>query len=126
MLADFRVSAVLPVVNLERAMKFYQEKLGLQHATETGDGVVFECGHGTRLALYRRATPTIADHTAASWEVDNIEEVIEMLRDRGVAFEQYDLPGIQTDAQGIAMIGTMKGAWFTDPDGNILALVEFE
>lgn len=125
MLANARISVVLPVVDLERAIHFYQEKLGLQ-AEEREDGAWFECGYGTQLNLYKRATPTTADHTTASWEVDNIEEAVRALRDRGVAFEQYDLPGLKTDAQGIAVIGTTKGAWFKDPEGNILALVEFE
>jgi catechol 2,3-dioxygenase-like lactoylglutathione lyase family enzyme len=124
MLANSRVSAVLPVVDLGRARKFYEQKLGLQ-AVERADGVMFKCGQGTQLALYQRPTPTKADHTVAGWEVDNIEEVVQALGDRGVVFEQYDLPGLKTNAQGIAMVGTVKGAWFKDPDGNILGLVQF-
>jgi catechol 2,3-dioxygenase-like lactoylglutathione lyase family enzyme len=124
MLADLPVLAVLPVVDLERARKFYQEKLGLQAADIPG-GVMIKCGQGTQLALYQRATPTKADHTAAGWEVDNIEKVVQALRDRGVVFEQYDLPGLKTNEQGIATVGTTKGAWFKDPEGNILSLVQF-
>ena len=124
MLTNSRVSAVLPVVDLERAKKFYEEKLGLQ-AVNIPDGVMFKCGQGTQLALYQRATPTKADHTVAGWEVDNIEDVVQTLRNGGVGFEQYDLPGLKTDEQGIATVGTAKGAWFKDPDGNILSLIQF-
>lgn len=124
MLASSRVSAVLPVVNLERARKFYEEKLGLQ-AIERADGMMFQCGQGTQLTVYQRATPTKADHTVAGWEVDNIEEAVQALYDRGVVFEQYDLPGLTTNTQGIATVGTAKGAWFKDPDGNIMSLIQF-
>jgi hypothetical protein len=66
-----------------------------------------------------------ADHTVAWWKVDNIEEVARALRERGVVFEQYDLPGLKTDERGIATIGPTKSAWFKDSEGNILAISEF-
>ena len=87
---------------------------------------MFECGQGTRLYLYQRDTATKADHTVAGWEVENIEEVVEALRERGVVFEQYDLPGLKTDERGIATSGPVKSAWFKDTEGNILAISEFE
>ena len=104
MLADSRVTAVLPVVDLERARKFYEEKLGLQ-AGDAPVGVMFEC-----------------DHTAAGWEVDDVEKVVKDLREKGVVFEQYEM----TDEQGIATMGGVKGAWFKDSEGNILSVVQFE
>ena len=121
MLANSRVMAVLPVVDLERARKFYEEKLGLQ-AVETADGVLFECGQGSRLALYRRDTSTKANHTVAGWEVDNVKEMVQTLGEKGVVFEQYDMPGLKTDEQGIATITGVKGAWFKDTEGNTLAV----
>ena len=75
MLADSRVSAVLPVVDLERASKFYEEKLGLQTINTTG-GVMLECAQGSKLVLYQRDSPTKADHTAAGWEVNDVEKVV--------------------------------------------------
>lgn len=124
MLANSPVSAVLPVVDLERARKFYEEKLGLQ-AAEMTDGLVFECGQGTQLALYQRDTPTKADHTVAGFTVDDIEQVVEALGERGVVFEQYDMPGIQTDERGIATVENVVGAWFKDTEGNILSIIQF-
>ena len=121
MLADSRVSSVLPVVDLERARKFYEEKLGLQTGDAPG-GVMFECGHGSKLVLYQRDSPTKADHTAAGWEVDDVEKVVKDLRDKGVVFEQYEM----TDELGIARMGGVKGAWFKDSEGNILSVVQFE
>lgn len=123
MLANSRVMAVLPVVNQERAKKFYEETLGLK-AVEAAGGVMFECGQGSRLALYQRDTPTKADHTVAGWEVDNVEEIVQALGEKGVVFEQYDMPGLKTNEQGIATMAGVKGAWFKDTEGNILSVVQ--
>ena len=106
MLANSPVAAILPAVDLERAKKFHAEKLGLEPIdTPVPGGVVFESGDGTQLYLYQRDSATKADHTVAGWKVDNIEEVVRALRERGVVFEQYDLPGLKTDERGIATIG---------------------
>ena len=121
MLANSRVSAVLPVVDLGRARKFYEEKLGLE-ASEAPGGVMFKCGQGSQLVLYQPNTPSKADHTAAGWEVDNVEEVVKVLREKSVMFEQYDM----TDERGIATMAGAKGAWFKDSVGNILSVVQFE
>ena len=121
MLADSKVSAVLPVVDLERASKFYEEKLGLKPTTTIG-GVMLECGHGSQLVLYQRDSQTKADHTEAGWEVDDVEKVVNDLREKGVKFEQYEM----TDEQGIATMGPVKGAWFKDSEGNILSVIQFE
>ena len=116
MLANSRVSAVLPVVDLGRARKFYEEKLGLQ-ASDAPGGVMFKCGQDSQLVLYQPNTPSKADHTAAGWEVDNVEEMVKVLREKGVVFEQYDM----TDERGIATMAGVKGAWFKDSEGNILS-----
>jgi catechol 2,3-dioxygenase-like lactoylglutathione lyase family enzyme len=109
---------------MERAKKFYEETLGLQ-ASDTREGAVYECGGGTRLALYQRETPTKADHTAAGWQVEDVEAVVQALGEKGVVFERYDMPGLKTDERGIASGGGVKGAWFKDPDGNILSVVQY-
>ena len=126
MLTNSPVAAILPAVDLERAKKFYKEKLGLQPINTPGPGgAMFECGQGTQLYLYQRDTATKADHTVAGWKVENIEEVVRALRERGVVFEQYDLPGLKTDEDGIATSGPIKSAWFKDTEGNILSINEF-
>ena len=121
MLTNSRVSAVLPVADIKSARKFYEEQLGLQAGDAPG-GVIFECGQGSKLVLYQRDSPTKADHTAAGWEVDDVEKVVKDLRDKGVVFEQYEM----TDELGIARMGGVKGAWFKDSEGNILSVVQFE
>jgi predicted enzyme related to lactoylglutathione lyase len=125
MLVDARVVAIVPAVDLDRARSFYEEKLGLKAASGP-NGIIFECGQGTRLALYEHSAPTKADHTQVAWEVKNIEEAVQGLGARGVVFEQYDLPGLKTDEQGIASVGTGRAAWFKDTEGNTLSVAQFE
>jgi len=125
-LGDAKVMAILPAVDIERAKTFYSEKLGLREKAVhvPSDGVAFESGHGTLLYVYRRGKGTKAEHTVAGWLVEDIEEAVEELRDRGIVFEQYDMPGLKTDERGIAEAKGTRGAWFKDSEGNILALTE--
>jgi catechol 2,3-dioxygenase-like lactoylglutathione lyase family enzyme len=126
MLRDARFETTLPVVNVERARKFYEETLGLRvvESSITG-GPEFVSGEGTRFALYERETPTTADHTVGGWIVEDVEQVVDTLSEKGVVFEQYDMPGLKTDARGIATMGPWKGAFFKDPEGNILGIAQF-
>jgi catechol-2,3-dioxygenase len=122
MLETAPLSTTIPVVDLARAKAFYQNTLGLTLAGEHPGGATFTAGAGTHLDLYQRP-PTKADHTVASFKVSGIEQVMEDLRAKSVTFEEYDLPGIKT-VNGLATQGTMKAAWFKDPEGNILCLNE--
>ena len=127
MLANAPVAAILPATDIGRAKRFYQEKLGLRSADMPGlpeDSAMFVCGGGTMLYLYERASGTKADHTVAGWMVEDIEKAVEELRETGVVFEQYDMPGLQTDERGITVSGPVKSAWFKDTEGNLLAITE--
>lgn len=126
MLRDAQVMAILPAVDIERAKTFYAEKLGLreQSVHVPSDGAAFESGDGTLLYLYEREGGTKAEHTAAGWLVEDIEAEVEELRERGIVFEQYDMPGLKTDDRGIAEAEGTRGAWFKDSEGNTLALSE--
>ena len=77
---------------------------------------MLEYGHGPQIVLYQRDSLTKADHTAAGWEVQDVEKVFNDLQEKGVVFEQYEM----TDEQGIPSIGPVKGVWFRDSEGNIL------
>lgn len=126
MLTNARFEATLPVVDLGRAKEFYEKILGLRPVEEPASDVVrFASGEETSFVLYERETPTTADHTVGSFAVDNLEEIVAGLLERGVVFEQYDMPGLKTDARGIATAGPWKGAWFKDSEGNILGIVQF-
>lgn len=126
MLIDSPVVPTIPVTDIDRAIDFYENKLGLkQNSMQVEkDGALFDAGGGTMLYLYERGVSK-ADHTLASFSVDDVEKIVDELSEKGVVFEQYDMPnGMKTDAKGIARMGNMKSAWFKDPDGNILAVLE--
>ena len=125
MLTNSMVAPNLPAVDLKRARKFYEEKLGLKVVMEDpSPGIMLQAGQGTMMYVYQRAA-TKADHTVASFKVDNIEAEMKELKGKGVKFEDYDLPkmGIKT-VNGIATMGNMKFSWFKDTEGNILSLAQ--
>jgi catechol 2,3-dioxygenase-like lactoylglutathione lyase family enzyme len=123
MLASATVTTILPAVDLDRARDFYEHKLGLTPVGAQPDGkFVYQCG-GTLLALFPRGAPTKADHTAVSFEVADIVSEIAALEEKGVTFNDYDLPGLKTVAH-VCVLGAEKAAWFNDTEGNILCLHE--
>jgi predicted enzyme related to lactoylglutathione lyase len=124
MLANSPIRPTIPVVDLDRAKRFYETRLGLKPVPANSDNtsgmVIFKCGNGTRMELYQRG-PSKADHTVATFEVSDIEEEVNTLREKGVNFEEYDMPGIKTQ-NSIATQGSVKAAWFKDSEGNILCI----
>ena len=120
-LARAQVTCMLPVKDLQRARRFYEESLGLVDGAAKPDGkVVYRCG-GTEIALFPKPEGTRADHTALSFRVDDIARSIESLEARGVRFADYDLPGLKTVGH-VCVLGAEKAAWFEDTEGNILCL----
>ena len=115
--------ATIPVTDIGRAKKFYGETLGLTNANVSTPGpqVFYRCGGGTLLEVYERPTAGKAQHTLASWAVSDVRAAVHELRDRGVRFEDYDVPGLKTD-DSIATTGDFQEARFRDPDGNILRI----
>src|SRR5207342_2197730 len=94
MLTDARIMAIVPTTDLARATAFYGETLGLTDANVPTPGaqVIYRCGGGTLLEVYERPTAGDAQHTLASWEVGDMRAAVDQLRNRGVRFEDYDLP----------------------------------
>jgi catechol 2,3-dioxygenase-like lactoylglutathione lyase family enzyme len=124
-LANYRVGAAVPVSDMDRARSFYEDKLGLTTQGDDPDGGrTYECGQNTALHVFPSPGASPSGATAAGWTVDDLEEVVDDLAANGVGFEHYDGGGITTDEKGIASFGEGKGAWFKDPDGNLLALVQ--
>ena len=128
MLASGRVATRLPVQDLDRARVFYAEKLGLEPAEEREGGLRYVCAGG-EFALFTSAGAAAGDHTQMGWEVDDIDATVRELRARGVVFEEYDGPGLET-VDGIAYIEgnypskgrAERGAWFRDSEGNMLGI----
>ena len=122
MLRDTDAIATLAVKDLPAAARFYEETLGLRRAGAEGDEVVMFKSGGTTINIYRSTFAGTNKATALTWAVDDVEEVVQTLRAKGVAFEHYDLPDTQR-AGDVHVSGAIKVAWFKDPDGNILSVV---
>lgn len=129
MLENSDVATRLPAQDLERARKFYAEKLGLEPVEERPGGLRYRCGNSF-FVVFTSAGAAAGTHTQMGWEVQDIEATVAALRARGVVFEEYDLPGIRT-VNGIADIegnypskGGVgeRGAWFRDSEGNLLGI----
>ena len=118
-----QVTCILPVKDMARARRFYEEQLRLSPVGAKPDGkFVYRCG-GAEIALFPKPGGTKADHTAVSFKVADIRAAIRDLESRGVAFADYDLPGLKT-VEHVCVLGAEKAAWFQDPEGNILCLHE--
>ena len=123
MLSGQQVTVMLPVKDMARARRFYEEGLGLKAGDLKPDGkFVYDCG-GTEIALFPKPEGTRAEHTAISFRVANIAREVRALEARGVKFADYDLPGLKT-VEHVCVLGSEKAAWFQDPEGNILCLHE--
>src|SRR5262245_13794647 len=128
MLTESQVATRLPGGDLDRARRFYSEKLGLEPVEERPGGLCYRCGGGY-LALFESAGAASGNPTHRACEVAAIESAVASLRARGLVFEEYDLPGLKT-VNGIANIERNypskgvgeRAAWFKDTEGNLLGL----
>jgi catechol 2,3-dioxygenase-like lactoylglutathione lyase family enzyme len=129
MLENSNVSTRIPAQDLERARSFYKDKLGLIPSEERPGGFRYRCGNGF-FSLFESSGKASGDHTQMAWEVDDIVSTVELLRSRGVMFEEYDVPGLKT-INGIAEVtgnypssraAGEKAAWFRDSEGNLLGI----
>jgi catechol 2,3-dioxygenase-like lactoylglutathione lyase family enzyme len=123
MLSNASVTTMLPVKDMKRARAFYEERLGLKPGGLNADGkFVYKVG-GSTLALFPKPEGTKAEHTAISFQVADIAASIKELKRAGVAFEDYDFPGLKTENH-VCVLGAEKAAWFKDTEGNYLCLHE--
>lgn len=124
MLNDARIIAIVPVSDIDAAIDFYEGRLALRLERRREIPSLREAelsgGAGT-LLLYESVGAGKSRHTVAAFRVDDIDAAVASLRERGVVFEEYDLPEVRTEG-GIATLGDARVAWCEDPDGNILAI----
>lgn len=120
MLASGKIVGFVPTKDYDKARAFYEGKLGFEFVSLDQFALVMRAGdHMIRIAKVQNFTPL--QGTILGWEVENIEAVVNWLRDRGVATEKY--PFVQDRELGIWTTPTGdKVAWFKDPDGNILSV----
>lgn len=118
------MSSVLPASDVKRARDYYERVLGIEiEDMPMLRGFMGHAGNGTQFLVYETSA-SHGDATAAAFVVDDIQPVVAELRDRGVVFEEYDMPGIKT-VNGVADMGPAgKSAWFKDSEGNTLNVVQ--
>jgi catechol 2,3-dioxygenase-like lactoylglutathione lyase family enzyme len=128
-LGDARVATRIPVRDLGRARAWYSDKLGLEPSEERPGGLLYRCG-SCEFALFESAGTSPGTFTQMGFEVDDLEATVAALKERGVVFEEVDVPGLET-VDGIAQVAgnyPSKGghgelaAWFRDLDGNMLGI----
>ncbi|TIS56089.1 MAG: VOC family protein [Mesorhizobium sp.] len=124
MLGNSNATANLAVKDLVKAKAFYEGTLGLNEVhNEGGELIVYKSGD-TSINVYQSKFAGTNKATALTWMVgDEIDNVVRALKLKGVAFEHYDMPGLTLEGD-IHVGNGMKVAWFKDPDGNILNLVD--
>jgi catechol 2,3-dioxygenase-like lactoylglutathione lyase family enzyme len=117
------IYTVLPVADLARARAFYRDKLGLEPTLEKPGMLAYSGPSGYIFQLYETPTVGTAQNTQMGWSTSELDADVAELRERGVVFQEYDLPGLKTE-NGIAFVGTERAAWFKDSEGNTIAITE--
>ena len=115
------------VDDLANAKVFYSQTLGLD-VEETGMGLLLHLATGARIFIYPKADHTPATYTILNFPVDDIDSAVDALARGGVAFARYERDDLPQDekgiARGLARDGSPDIAWFTDPAGNVLSILQ--
>jgi catechol 2,3-dioxygenase-like lactoylglutathione lyase family enzyme len=122
MLGNTDATANLAVKDLETARKFYESTLGLSPVDSEGDEVIVYRSGNSTINVYRSKYAGTNKATAVTWNVGDVDRVVRDLKAKGVTFEHYDMPEMKLEGD-VHVAGDMKVAWFKDPDGNILNIV---
>jgi catechol 2,3-dioxygenase-like lactoylglutathione lyase family enzyme len=123
MLGDKDAAANIAVKNLEVAKKFYEDTLGLTQVGNEGQELIVFSSGSSMINVYRSQYAGTNQATAVTWVVgEDVEGIVQALKAKGVTFEHYDMPEMKRKGD-IHVAGNMKVAWFKDPDGNILNIV---
>ena len=124
MLGKANATPMIAVKDLDRARKFYEETLGLEAREEMGGEVLTVQSGRTPITVYKSEFAGTNKATSLTFEVDNLEDEVSELKGKGIFFEKYDLEGLTPKGDFYEGEGGFKTAWFKDPDGNILSLIE--
>lgn len=123
MLQDSDAVVTIAVRDLDKAKKFYANTLELTAIDSEGEEVVTFSSGKSRINIYRSQYAGTNKATAATWAVgEDVEKIVQALKKKGVTFEQYDLPGLKREGD-VHVGGDIRTAWFKDPDGNILNII---
>ena len=127
MFKNSKAFSSLAVKDIEKARKFYRDTLGVEVSDVPGmTGIMqLNLAGGVRVMVYPKPDHVPATYTVLNFPVDNVERAVDALVERSVRFEIYKEGPIKTDAKGISSDGPgPRMAWFKDPSGNILSVLE--
>jgi catechol 2,3-dioxygenase-like lactoylglutathione lyase family enzyme len=125
MLGDSKAFSGFAVGDIEKSKEFYGRTLGLKVSKSNGLLTLHLAG-GNNVLIYPKPNHTPAGFTVLNFPVNDVDQAVDELTKRGVRFEIYDLPDIKTDKKGIMRGNGPTIAWFKDPAGNILSVLEQE
>ena len=120
---DAKTFSSFSVNDLEKAKEFYGETLGLK-VTKLEEGLELNLAGGNTVFLYPKPNHTPASFTVLNFHVKDIDTAVDEITKRGLRLEKYDLPDLKTDKKGIMRGNGPLIAWFKDPAGNILSVVQ--
>jgi catechol 2,3-dioxygenase-like lactoylglutathione lyase family enzyme len=123
MLGESKAFSGFAVPDVAKAKNFYAKTLGL-NVSESNGLLTLHLAGGNNVLIYPKPNHTPATFTVLNFPVDNVDHTVDELSKRGVRFEIYDLPGVKTDKKGIMRGNGPTIAWFKDPAGNILSVIE--
>ena len=123
MLGDSKAFSGFSANDTEKAKEFYGRTLGLK-VSETNGLLTLHLAGGSNVLIYPKPNHTPATFTVLNFPVDDVDQAVDELAKRGVGFEIYDLPDLKTDKKGIMRGNGPTIAWFKDPAGNILSVIE--
>ncbi|HEX6306327.1 MAG TPA: VOC family protein [Anaerolineales bacterium] len=123
MFKDTHAFSGFSVDDLQKAQEFYSQTLGLE-VSEMNGLLTLHIAGGTQILIYPKPNHTPATFTILNFPVDDIERAVDELTRRGVRFERYDEEDLKTDEKGISRGDGPLIAWFRDPAGNILSVLE--
>jgi catechol 2,3-dioxygenase-like lactoylglutathione lyase family enzyme len=123
MLKESKAFSGFSVDDIQKAMEFYGRTLGLE-VSESRGLLRLHLAGGTNIVIYPKANHAPASFTILNFPVENVDKAVDELRKRGVHFEIYNDPNLRTDERGVFRGGGPIIAWFKDPAGNILSVLE--
>ena len=123
MLKESKAFSGFSANDIPKAKEFYAGKLGLD-VSESHGLLTLRLAGGNHVIIYPKANHVPATFTVLNFPVEDVDLAVDELKERGVRFEQYDLPDLKTDQKGIMRGNGPTIAWFKDPAGNILSVID--
>jgi predicted enzyme related to lactoylglutathione lyase len=124
MLNTKKAFSSLSVNDIQKAREFYGKMVGLKLSNGPEGTLVVPLSGDTKALMYPKSNHQAADFTVLNFPLDSVDKAVDELSRRGVRFEVYNEPNLKTDARGISRGSGPTIAWFKDPAGNILSVVE--